>query len=67
MLCETNMTEGMNLKIQRALKNADFNPGPVDGVIGRQTLVAVDAYQRKNNLPTGGLTLRTLKALGISI
>lgn len=67
VLCETNMTEGMNLKIQKALKAAGFNPGPVDGVIGRQTLVAVDQFQRKNNLPTGGLTLRTLKALGISI
>ncbi len=67
VLCETNMTESMNLKIQGALKSAGFNPGPVDGVIGRQTLVAVDAYQRKNSLPTGGLTMRTLKALNVSL
>lgn len=67
VLCETNMTKSMNLKIQNALKDAGFNPGLIDGVIGKQTLVAVDAFQRKNNLPTGGLTLRTLKALGISI
>ncbi len=67
VLCETNMTEATNLKIQRALKNAGFNPGPIDGVIGRQTLIAVDQFQRKKGLPTGGLTLRTLKELGVNI
>jgi hypothetical protein len=66
VLCETNMTSSMNLKIQNALKGAGFDPGVIDGVIGQQTLVAVDEYQRKNNLPTGGLTMRTLKELGVN-
>ena len=66
VLCETNMTKSMNLQIQNALKKAGFNPGLIDGVIGRQTLVAVDQFQQKNNLPTGGLTMRTLKELGIN-
>ena len=66
ILCETNMTKGMNLKIQNALHKEGYNPGTIDGVIGRQTLLAVDEYQRKNNLSTGGLTLRTLEKLGVS-
>lgn len=66
VLCETNMTEDLNLQIQSALKKAGFDPGPVDGVIGRQTLVAVDQFQRKNGLPTGGITMRTLKELGVT-
>ena len=67
ILCQTNMTADMNLKIQNALHKAGYNPGPIDGVIGRQTLLAVDAFQRKNNLSTGGLTLRTLKELGVTL
>ena len=67
ILCETNMTKDMNLKIQNSLHKAGYNPGTIDGVIGRQTLLAVDAFQRKNNLSTGGLTLRTLEKLGVSL
>lgn len=67
ILCETNMTKEMNLKIQNALQKAGYNPGTIDGVIGRQTLLAVDAFQRKNNLSTGGLTLKTLEKLGVSL
>lgn len=66
ILCQTNMTKEMNLKIQNALHKAGFDAGKIDGVIGRQTLLAVDEYQRKNNLPTGGLTMLTLKELGVT-
>ena len=67
VLCETNMSNEIITNVQQALKNAGFNPGVIDGVIGRQTLIAVDNFQRKNNLATGGLTLDTLKALNVSI
>jgi peptidoglycan hydrolase-like protein with peptidoglycan-binding domain len=67
VLCETNMTKDLILQIQGALQKAGYNPGPVDGVIGRQTLVAVDQYQKKNSLPTGGLTMLTLEKLGIKV
>lgn len=67
VLCETNMTKEIMTEIQRALKKAGFNPGPIDGKIGSATLRAVDEFQRKNNLERGGLTLDTLKALGVQI
>ena len=67
VLCETNMSGTKITDIQRALQKAGHNPGPIDGVIGRQTLVAVEAFQRANGLSRGGLTLETLQKLGVKI
>lgn len=67
ILCETNTSPGLVTKLQQALKNAGFNPGLIDGVMGRQTYVAIDKFQRKQGFETGGLTLRTLKALNVSV
>ncbi len=67
VLCETNMTGTTITDIQTALAKAGHNPGAIDGVIGRQTMVAVDAYQRANGLPRGGLTMQTLSKLGIKL
>lgn len=67
VLCETNMTPGILTELQQALKAAGFDPGPIDGSLGAQTMRAVDDYQRTKNLERGGLTLSTLKALGLKI
>ncbi len=67
VLCETNMTNTTITEIQRALKKAGHNPGTIDGVIGRQTMVAVDSFQRANGLPRGGLTMQTLEKLGVKL
>ena len=40
--------------IQTALKNAGYNPGSIDGEMGRQTRDAIRAFQRANNLPVDG-------------
>jgi hypothetical protein len=65
VLCETNTTRDLVVQIQRGLQQAGYNPGPADGVLGHATMAAADAFQRKNNLPTGGLTMQTLQKLGI--
>ena len=65
ILCKTNTTRGVVQRIQSALKTAGYNPGPIDGVLGRQTMSAVKAYQTAKKLPTGGLTLDTLKSLKV--
>lgn len=67
VLCETNMTAQIMTDLQKALKAAGFNPGPVDGQIGAQTLRAVDDFQRAKGMERGGLTLTTLEALGVKI
>lgn len=65
VLCETNMNKSIIAQLQKSLKNAGFNPGPADGILGRGTLRAVDNYQLDRGLPRGGLTLKTLSSLGI--
>jgi len=65
VLCETNTTAELIREIQQALKRAGFDPGTPDGSLGPQTMAAVDAYQRKNDLARGGVTLATVQALGV--
>lgn len=65
ILCETNTTPGIVADIQRALLAKGFNPGKIDGVLGRDTAEAVKAFQQANGLSTGGLTMETLERLGV--
>lgn len=67
VLCETNMSAKIITEVQQALSKAGFSPGPIDGVMGTETMRAVDEFQRKKGLPRGGLTITTLKALGVEI
>jgi hypothetical protein len=65
VLCETNFTRPRIMMMQRALLQAGFDPGSIDGVIGTETKVAVRKYQEANGLATGAITLETLRSLGI--
>ena len=67
VLCETNMSKDIIAQVQQSLQSAGFDAGGADGVICRQTLLAVDAYQRRKGLATGGLTMDTLESLGIKL
>ena len=42
------------IKVQEALKNAGFNPGLIDGRMGPQTGLALERFQKANNLPATG-------------
>jgi hypothetical protein len=67
VLCETNMTKDVIVRLQQALQQAGYRPGPADGVMGGATLRAVDAFQQDKDLPRGGLTILTLESLGVKI
>jgi NADH:ubiquinone oxidoreductase subunit len=67
ILCQTNMNKEVILSIQNALKAENYKPGKIDGVLGRDTRVALDKYQRDNSLATGGITYETLNALKIEL
>ena len=67
VLCETNMTREIVADLQRALARAGFDPGPPDGVVGRGTLEAIEAYQRERSLDRGGITYQTLQSLGVEV
>ncbi len=41
-------------EIQTALKNAGFDPGPIDGKIGAKTKEAIKAFQKANGLAIDG-------------
>ncbi len=41
-------------QVQIALQNAGYNPGSIDGRMGRQTREAIKAFQRANNLRVDG-------------
>lgn len=41
-------------QIQTALLNAGYNPGTIDGKLGRQTKEAIRAFQKANNLNADG-------------
>jgi peptidoglycan hydrolase-like protein with peptidoglycan-binding domain len=41
-------------QIQTALENAGYNPGPIDGHMGKQTKEAIKAFQKANNLKETG-------------
>ena len=66
ILCETNVSADFVRKFQIALKKAGHNPGPIDGVIGSETLAAMKAYQKEKGLAVGALTYNTMKSLGIA-
>ena len=52
-------------RAQQALKQAGYDPGPVDGVMGAQTTAALKAYQKKQGLGvTGQLDAETAAKLG---
>jgi peptidoglycan hydrolase-like protein with peptidoglycan-binding domain len=61
------MSAGIVQRIQTALDGKGFNPGPIDGIIGHQTMDAMKRYQRTNGLATGGLTIETLESLQVSL
>lgn len=68
ILCDTNANRPKIMEIQRALKDAGFDPGPIDGILRSQTMRAVNRYQQAEQLPVDGyLNIETVKALGISV
>ncbi len=65
VLCDSDTNTSSISDIQRALKNAGYDPGPVDGVMGGKTKDALSKYQRDKGLPEGNINMVTLKALGL--
>ena len=66
ILCETNVTPGVVRNLQTSLRDKGLYEGAIDGRLGAGTMAAVDAYQRRNNLSTGSLTLETMRKLGVA-
>jgi hypothetical protein len=53
-------------RVQRALAASGFNPGPIDGLYGRQTAAAVRAFQMQKGLAIDGeVGKTTARRLGV--
>jgi murein L,D-transpeptidase YcbB/YkuD len=51
----TALAQASTRDIQRALKNAGFNPGPIDGKLGSRTRQAIREFQGVNGLQVDGI------------
>jgi peptidoglycan hydrolase-like protein with peptidoglycan-binding domain len=52
-------------EVQTALRAKDFDPGPIDGVVGPRTREAVRSFQNRYGMkPTGVIDNQTLFAVG---
>ncbi len=58
----TNAKLDTVLDIQRFLSDNGFNPGPIDGVSGIQTITAIKAFQTNNGLLSDGVVGNKTKA-----
>lgn len=65
ILCETNTNADIILRIQKALDEAGYNPGNIDGVMGSATMSALSSFQEANGMASGQLTMEALKKLGV--
>ena len=65
ILCAEKTTSAKVRRLQQALKDAGYNPGPIDGVLGIKTQAAMTQYQTDKALPVGNMNMETLKALGV--
>ena len=66
ILCDQDTNSGVIRRVQQALIDRGFDPGPADGIMGSKTKSALESYQSKNGLPVGNLNTETLGSLGIS-
>jgi hypothetical protein len=65
IICETNVTPALVSDLQTALNAKGFSAGEPTGTLNAQTLKALESYQSANNLPQGGVTIDSLKSLGV--
>ncbi|RCW72410.1 peptidoglycan-binding domain-containing protein [Pseudorhodoferax soli] len=66
ILEDPNTASPLVRKVQRALKNAGFDPGKIDGEYGPHTVAAVEAFQMSSKLVSDGVVgPATAKKLGV--
>ncbi|MCK4441465.1 MAG: peptidoglycan-binding protein [Sulfurovaceae bacterium] len=65
VVCESNITPTTVRKVQKALKEAGFYKGEINGVWDIESKLATRAYQKANGLAVTRLSIETMKSLGI--
>ncbi len=65
IVCKTSMNDTMIMNVQRALKDAGYYHGAIDGIWGLSSKRATKAYQKAKGLPVAGLSVATMESLGL--
>lgn len=66
VLCSSAVNADTIKSVQMALNSKGYKAGTPDGALGPSTMSALEKFQRDHNLATGGVTMETMKALGVS-
>ncbi len=64
-VCDPDINDDLVTRLQQSLVKRGFNPGRVDGKLGKRTLDALTEFQTANGLAVGALTLEGLTALEV--
>jgi hypothetical protein len=65
VICAEDFTASTIKKIQEALAQKGYQPGPADGILGARTKAELFKFQKDEHLPNGNLSIETLKKLGV--
>jgi len=65
VVCDTDVTPDLTRRVQAALQQMGYDPGPIDNSMGAKTREALVKFQKDKGLPVGQLDMETLKALGV--
>ncbi len=65
VVCAADITDELVRKVQIALRDEGFDPGPIDNIFGTLTKAALRKYQQSKGLPIGSLDIETLNALKV--
>jgi len=65
VLCDINLTRDLVAQLQQALKREGYDPGPIDGIVGRDTINAIQTYQAAEGLSQTGITFEVLQRLKV--
>ena len=67
VICGKNTSAQKVMEVQRALAARGYNPGPIDGQLGKQTVTAMQQFQADNGLPQGQPSVEAVQALGVPL
>jgi len=65
IVCKSNMGIPTIQRVQTALKHAGYYHGPIDGIWGSASRSATRSYQKAKGLPVAGLSVATMRSLGL--
>lgn len=67
VICGKNTSTTKIMEVQRALAARGYQPGPIDGQLGKQTVSAMQKFQADNGLPQGQPSVEAVKLLGVPL